>query len=943
MSPSAPLAGSETAEDVGRRPSLSKAPERTAGTGAETPAALRERTEAPAEPVGLAHSIYGFIWYHSKRQQLWVVLITLLSFPFLWYSLDLPRLIVNRAIGGSAEGRHFRPVEIFGYSFDQIPYLMLLSGAFLGLVLINGAFKYYINVYKGQLGERMLRRLRYELYCRVLRFPLPHFRKMSQGEIIPMITAEVEPLGGFIGDAFAQPVFQGGTLLVYLGFIFYQDPLLGAAATALYPFQGWLIPRLQRKVNQLGKQRVRTVRQLADKVGESVSGIVEIHTHDAAHQHLADFAHRLGNIYDIRFEIYRRKFFVKFLNNFINQLTPFFFYAIGGYLVIMGDLSFGALVAVLAAYKDLAGPWKELLDYYQQKEDIRIKYEQVVEQFQPPDLIPMTRLTTERRLEGPFPAALTLSNVGYAEDNAPTALDGITLSLDTRKHIALLGTAGDGRDDLMLILARLLLPTAGRVRLGDLDYTELPESVTGRAIAYIGPHSYMFTDTLRANLIYGLKHRPLREPERDEQAQTWRRRRAAEAAAAGNTDFDTEADWIDYESAGAANHEELRERGLAALRAADMEGDVYRMGLNGAINTSARAEVAEKMLHARAAVRARLAEDPALGELVELFDAGRYNSSATVAENLLFGTPVGPAFATEALATHPYVLQVLDKVGLTDDFVRIGSQVAQTMIELFADLPPGHEFFEQFSFIASDELPEFQPLVARVSKDGITTLKAEDRARLMALPFKLIVSRHRLDLIDAVMRDRLLEARHVFAADLPAGLRPSVEFFDIERYNAASTLQDNILFGKVRYGQSGGSERVQALIGEIIDELGLRQTVITVGLDHSVGVGGARLSASQRQKLALARALLRRPALLILNEATSSLDGASQAVVHANIREWCQGTGLIWAPHRPSLARDLDEVVVLRSGRVAAQGRFADLDRDGSPLHQLLATERATG
>src|SRR3546814_9725131 len=92
-----------------------------------------------------------------------------------------------------------------------------------------------------------------------------------------LITAEVEPVGGFIGDAFAQPIFQGGTLLVYIGFIFAQDPILGAAAIALYPFQGWLIPRLQRKVNQLGKQRVRTMRQISDKIGESVGGIQDIH------------------------------------------------------------------------------------------------------------------------------------------------------------------------------------------------------------------------------------------------------------------------------------------------------------------------------------------------------------------------------------------------------------------------------------------------------------------------------------------------------------------------------------------------------------------------------------------------------------------------------------------------------------------------------------------
>src|SRR3546814_1437401 len=126
-----------------------------------------------------------------------------------------------------------------------------------------------------------------------------------------LITAEVEPVGGFIGDAFAQPIFQGGTLLVYIGFIFAQDPILGAAAIALYPFQGWLIPRLQRKVNQLGKQRVRTMRQISDKIGESVGGIQDIHANDEAHWPLADIANRYGDIYDIRFEIYQRKFFIK--------------------------------------------------------------------------------------------------------------------------------------------------------------------------------------------------------------------------------------------------------------------------------------------------------------------------------------------------------------------------------------------------------------------------------------------------------------------------------------------------------------------------------------------------------------------------------------------------------------------------------------------------------
>src|SRR5262249_53256371 len=174
-------------------------------------------------------------------------------------------------------------------------------------------------------------------------FPLPAFRKKSSGEMISMITAEVEALGGFIGDAFALPIFQGGTLLVILGFLLYQNPFMALAAVALYPVPFYIIPRLQRKVNRMSKTRVRLMRALSDRISESVSGVSEIHAHGAARYELAEFSGRLGGIFDVRFQIYTWKFVIKFLNNTINQLGPFFFYSIGGYFVIKGQLDVGTL------------------------------------------------------------------------------------------------------------------------------------------------------------------------------------------------------------------------------------------------------------------------------------------------------------------------------------------------------------------------------------------------------------------------------------------------------------------------------------------------------------------------------------------------------------------------------------------------------------------------
>ena len=226
-----------------------------AGSACRAGAAPRPTAAEPdAAPSDLEPTIYRFIIKHSWKSQLIALVLTLASFPFLYISLDLPKTIVNHAIRVDAKF----PQYVFGFEFERVPYLMLLCGAFLATVLINGAFKYCINTYKGQLGERMLRRFRYQLYLRLLRFPLTHFHKTSSAQIIPMVTAESESLGGFIGDALALPAFQGGTLLTIIFFMFVQDPVLGLAAVALYPFQGYIIPKLQRKVNQLNKQRVRT-------------------------------------------------------------------------------------------------------------------------------------------------------------------------------------------------------------------------------------------------------------------------------------------------------------------------------------------------------------------------------------------------------------------------------------------------------------------------------------------------------------------------------------------------------------------------------------------------------------------------------------------------------------------------------------------------------------
>jgi putative ABC transport system ATP-binding protein len=878
----------------------------------------------------LQPSIYRFILRYSMPEQVYLVVVTLLSFPFLYASLDLPKQIINDAIGGE----HF-PRDVLGVELNQVPYLVLLCMVFVGLVLINGWFKFHLNVRKGRVGERMLRRLRYDLFERLLRFPTRHFDRTATGQIIAMMTAELEPVGGFIGDALALPIAQAGTLLTTFIFMFVQNPALGAAAVALYPVQAYIIPKMQRRIRQLGRERVRKMRFLSDRVGEAIAAQVEIRTNAGAQHQLADVSHRLGEIYDIRFDIYNRKFLVKFLNNFLNQLTPFFFYLIGGYFVITGELSFGALVAVLAAHKDLWSPWKELLDFYQNQQDVAIKYEQVVEQFHVTNLLEAHLLLSEPDQVTLPEGDIVLANVSVTDADAIRLLDAVSFTLPLGAHAALVGPSSSGKNLVPQLLAGLYPPSSGRIALGGLELNSLSVSALGRVIGYVGPSTHLFSASIRENLLLGLRHRP--HSQQSEANDSARARQIDEARRSGNCDLDIAADWIDYEQAGVADAAALERRIVEVLRLVDFERDVYLFGLHARLDPDCDSDTAQRLLEARRVLEERL-DALGLARFVERFDRNRYNKSVSVAQNLLFGTPVGPIFEEDALAENAYVLEVLDRASLTSDLLRIGRRLAETMVELFGDMSPDHGFLEQFGFAPVEDLSELEKILDRAERSGLEQLSERDQARLLGLALKLVEAHDRLGLLDEALQQRLVAARHAFAEGLPEALQGALEFFDPERFNAAARVEDNILFGTIVAGEPEARERVESAIGEVLDALGLRDTVLAVGLDHPVGTGGSRLSPSQRQRVAIARAVLKRPVLLLLDEASAVLDPVAEDHILASLREEFAGRTVLAALSRPEAARGFERVLLVENGRLVDDGNHEALTHgNGQPVPPLAA------
>ena len=166
----------------------------------------------------------------------------------------------------------------------------------------------------------------------------------------------------------------------------------------------------------MSRDRVRMVRGLSDRIQESVGGLQEIYANDTVAYESGRFRHQLQRIFRVRLNIYNLKYLIKWINNFLEKFGQFVLLLVGGWLIINHPETFnlGILVAFLQAYGQLNEPWRELINFFQLRENARVKYEQVIANFDPPGSARSSRGTTpspsaRRRWPGPTSSARPVS------------------------------------------------------------------------------------------------------------------------------------------------------------------------------------------------------------------------------------------------------------------------------------------------------------------------------------------------------------------------------------------------------------------------------------------------------------------------------------------------------------------------------------------------------
>jgi ABC-type bacteriocin/lantibiotic exporter with double-glycine peptidase domain len=294
-------------------------------------ATSRDNRVAEARPG----NVFALAWRQSRRHQPWLCLLAVLIIPLTMVPLELQRRIIDRAIG-----------------LQDFDLLLWLGAIYLGVAVLQGGLKYLLRLYGAMVGERTVLNLRRAVQARGA--------GGVEGETVSIVASEVERVGGFVGEAFSEPILQGGVLVVVLGYMLVVEPTIALVGLAFFLPQILLAPVIQRFVNRRARRKVRLVRELGDQI---VDGAAD-----------ERYAGTTQQVYAVRISYYRFKFTIKLMNNLMNHLAPLTALMVGGYLVINGETTVGTIVAFISGFERMAEPSRELLAYYHLASESQAQY-----------------------------------------------------------------------------------------------------------------------------------------------------------------------------------------------------------------------------------------------------------------------------------------------------------------------------------------------------------------------------------------------------------------------------------------------------------------------------------------------------------------------------------------------------------------------------------------
>ncbi|PZA19025.1 ABC transporter ATP-binding protein, partial [Modestobacter versicolor] len=395
----------------------------------------------------------------------------------------LTRAVVDRVVAASGSGTaaHVTPFIV----------ALVLAGV---LRFAAGFVRRYLA---GRLSLDVQMDLRNDLAAALSRLDGPAQDRLQTGQTVSRAISDVTLVQGLL--AFL-PNLTGNALLfvVSLGVMAWLSPLLTVVALAVGPALWWLALRSRRDLFPANWAAQQQAGAVAGDVEAAVTGVRVVKGFGQEDRELDRIDEGARRLFGARMRVVRFTSRYNPLLQAIPALGQVGVLALGGWLALRGTITLGTFLAFATYLAALVSPVRQLAAVLTIGQQARAGVERVLEVI---DARPALVSGTGALPDGPL--TVELDDVTFAHDDGRPVLSGVSLRVEPGETLALIGTAGSGKSSVVGLLPRFYDVSAGAVRVGGNDVRDLDTHQLRAALGVVFEDSFLFSDTVRANIAFG--------------------------------------------------------------------------------------------------------------------------------------------------------------------------------------------------------------------------------------------------------------------------------------------------------------------------------------------------------------------------------------------------------------------------------------------------------
>ncbi|MEV1009663.1 ABC transporter ATP-binding protein [Streptomyces sp. NPDC049881] len=380
-------------------------------------------------------------------------------------------------------------------------------GVWIGLMIAGAVVVYALTFirrfYGGRLGIDVQHDLRTEMFRTITRLDGRRQDQLSTGQVVGRATSDLQLIQGLL---FMMPMTIGNIALfaVSLTVMVTLSPLLTLVALAVIPALWFITSRSRTRLFPATWDAQAKAGEVAGVVDGAMSGVRVVKGFGQEEQETGKLRAVSASLFGARLRTVRLSARYTPALQAVPALGQVAMLALGGWMATRGQITLGTFVAFSTYLAQLVGPVRMMTVIVTMGQQARAGVERVFELI---DTEPEIKEAPDARaLPADAPATVEFDHVnfGYGDsDSGRRVLDDLSLRIEPGETLAVVGRSGSGKSTVSLLLPRFYDPDSGTIRVGGEDIRQLTYDSLRTAIGLVPEDSFLFSDTLRANLAYG--------------------------------------------------------------------------------------------------------------------------------------------------------------------------------------------------------------------------------------------------------------------------------------------------------------------------------------------------------------------------------------------------------------------------------------------------------